>query len=108
MFYTTDSTQRDRDWVVEDVNRGDRLSITIKDLSPETTYYFKVQARNSVGSGPSSPTIIFRTPKRKLSMHDVYIQSQNLKLHKEMLGVCRLFVLAEMSKSPLVIKVGGF
>jgi neogenin len=62
VFYTTDSTQRDRDWVVEDV-RGDRLSITVIDLSPETTYYFKVQARNSVGNGPSSPTVIFRTPK---------------------------------------------
>ncbi len=64
MFYTTDSTQRDRDWVVEDI-RGDRLSVTIVDLSPETTYYFKVQARNSVGSGPSSPTVIYRTPKCK-------------------------------------------
>ena len=44
---------------------GDRLTTTIRDLTPETTYYFKVQARNSVGYGPLSPTIIFRTPKCK-------------------------------------------
>ena len=62
VFYTTDATQKDRDWVVEGV-LGDRLSTSIRDLSLETTYYFKVQARNSVGNGPMSPTVIFRTPR---------------------------------------------
>ena len=61
VFYTTDATQKDRDWVVEGV-LGDKLSTTIRDLSSETTYYFKVQARNSKGYGPMSPTVIFRTP----------------------------------------------
>jgi neogenin len=41
---------------------GDRLSTVIRDLTPDTTYYFKVQARNSKGNGPMSPTVIFRTP----------------------------------------------
>ena len=64
VFYTTDATQRERDWVVEGVH-GDTLSTTIRDLTPETTYYLKVQARNSKGIGPVSPTVIFRTPSCK-------------------------------------------
>ncbi len=64
VFYTTDNTQRDRDWVVEGV-LGDKLSTTIRELTSETTYYFKVQARNSKGYGPMSPTVIFRTPASK-------------------------------------------
>lgn len=64
IFYTQDATMKDRDWVVEGVP-GDRLSITIKDLSLETTYYFKVQAHNSIGYGPSSSTIVFQTPRSK-------------------------------------------
>lgn len=62
IFYTTDASLKDRDWVLEGV-LGDRLSTTIKDLSLETTYYFKVQARNNVGYGSTSPTLIFRTPR---------------------------------------------
>jgi neogenin len=62
VFYTTDATLKDRDWVREDVP-GDRLSVTIRGLSTETTYYFKVQARNNAGYGPMSPTVIFRTPR---------------------------------------------
>ena len=60
----TDATQRERDWAVEGV-LGDKLSTTIRDLTPQTTYYFKVQARNSKGYGPMSPTVIFRTPGSK-------------------------------------------
>jgi len=63
VFYTTDATYRDRDWVRHDV-AGDRLSTTIRELSPQTTYYFKVQARNNAGYGPMSATVIFRTPHR--------------------------------------------
>ncbi|XP_013387953.1 neogenin isoform X2 [Lingula anatina] len=62
VFYTTDATQKDRDWVVEGV-LGEKLSITIKGLTPHTTYYFKVQARNSKGYGPMSSTVIYRTPR---------------------------------------------
>jgi len=61
VFYTTDATYRYRDWVRHDVP-GDRLSTTIRDLSPQTMYYFKTQARNNAGYGPMSPTVVFRTP----------------------------------------------
>ncbi|XP_071098730.1 neogenin-like isoform X2 [Haliotis cracherodii] len=62
IFYTTDSNQADRDWVLEGVV-GDRLSTVISDLTPDTTYYFKVQARNRKGYGPMSETKIYKTPK---------------------------------------------
>lgn len=62
IFYTTDSHQEDRDWVVHNVD-GDKLSATIKDLTPDTTYFFKMQARNNKGYGPMSPTVVYRTSK---------------------------------------------
>ncbi|XP_041356167.1 neogenin-like isoform X3 [Gigantopelta aegis] len=62
IFYTTDSKQEDRDWVVEGVV-GDHLSTVISDLTPDTTYFFKVQARNRKGYGPMSKTVIYKTPK---------------------------------------------
>ena len=35
----------------------------IRDLTAETTYYFKMQARNDKGFGPMSATVIYITPK---------------------------------------------
>ena len=61
LFFTTDATQPDSEWVVEGVIK-DRTSTTVHGLSPLTTYYFKVQARNAVGYGPLCPTVIFRAP----------------------------------------------
>ncbi|XP_062579893.1 neogenin-like isoform X4 [Saccostrea cucullata] len=63
VFYTTDPKQELRAWVVDGVLEGDELSATIKRLTPSTTYYFKVQARNSKGYGPLSETVIYKTPK---------------------------------------------
>ena len=62
MFYITDPSQDDLKWVVEGVI-GERLSMTITDLTEHTTYYFKVQARNSKGYGPMSSTVFYKTPK---------------------------------------------
>jgi neogenin len=61
VLYTTDTTQPDREWLVEAVI-GDRTSVTIRDLVSQTPYFFKVQARNSIGNGPMSPTVIYRSP----------------------------------------------
>ncbi|XP_061190970.1 neogenin-like isoform X3 [Saccostrea echinata] len=63
VFYTTDPKQELREWVVDGILEGDELSATIKRLTPSTTYYFKVQARNSKGYGPLSETVIYKTPK---------------------------------------------
>ena len=62
VYYSTDATRRYTDWLIEPV-RGDRLSATIRDLRPDTTYYFKVAARNKAGYGPLSPTVIFHMPR---------------------------------------------
>ena len=62
VFYTTDPSQDDLEWVVEGVI-GEKLSMTITDLTEDTTYYFKVQARNGKGYGPMSSTVFYKTPK---------------------------------------------
>ncbi|XP_070178153.1 neogenin-like isoform X2 [Littorina saxatilis] len=61
IFYTTDADLDDRDWVVEGVV-GDKLSTVIGKLTADTTYYFKVQARNSKGYGPMSRIVQYSTP----------------------------------------------
>ncbi|XP_055537203.1 neogenin isoform X3 [Wyeomyia smithii] len=50
VLYTTDHTKRDRDWNAEAVV-GDKTTAEITGLDPHTTYYFKVQTRNSKGYG---------------------------------------------------------
>lgn len=44
---------------------GNRLTHQIQELTLDTTYYFKIQARNSKGMGPMSEAVHFRTPKSK-------------------------------------------
>ena len=60
ILYTTDHTQRDREWVVEGIV-GDRMTTTIKGLTADTMYHFKIQARNNKGYGPFSSTVSFTT-----------------------------------------------
>ncbi|XP_046645538.1 neogenin-like isoform X3 [Daphnia pulicaria] len=74
IFYTTDSSQRDRDWVVEGVV-GDKMTTTIKGLTPDTAYFIKIQARNNKGYGPFSSIIQFRTNpnSRGISSMTLYI-----------------------------------
>jgi len=59
--YTTDQTKPERDWAVEAVV-GDRLTCSIKGLKADTTYYFRIQARNKMGYGPFSSAYTFKTP----------------------------------------------
>ncbi|XP_076293131.1 neogenin protein frazzled isoform X5 [Lasioglossum baleicum] len=61
IFYSTDNTKWDRDWLIEAV-LGDKTEFVVKVLKPNTTYYFKIQARNSKGYGPFSTTVPFKTP----------------------------------------------
>ncbi|XP_032870989.1 neogenin isoform X4 [Amblyraja radiata] len=62
IYYSTDINAEIHDWVIEPVV-GDRLTHQIQDLTLDTTYYFKIQARNSKGMGPLSEFVHFRTPK---------------------------------------------
>ncbi|XP_023289160.1 neogenin isoform X2 [Orussus abietinus] len=74
IFYSTDNTKKDRDWQLEAV-MGDKTEFITKPLKPSTTYYFKIQARNSKGYGPFSAMVSFRTPQngRGLSGMIIYI-----------------------------------
>ncbi|KRT85842.1 Immunoglobulin, partial [Oryctes borbonicus] len=67
IFYTTNSSKKDRDWTVEAI-KGDKHSYVIQGLLPSTNYYFKIQARNSRGYGPISSIISFKTGENGRSM----------------------------------------
>jgi Fibronectin type III domain len=62
--YTTDQTKAERDWAVEAIV-GDRMTTAIKGLKADTTYYFRIQARNKMGYGPFSNIVTFMTPFSK-------------------------------------------
>ncbi|XP_018108389.1 neogenin isoform X10 [Xenopus laevis] len=62
IYYSTDAQAELHDWVIEPVI-GNRLTHQIQELTLDTTYYFKIQARNSKGMGPMSEAVLFRTPK---------------------------------------------
>ncbi|XP_052453325.1 neogenin isoform X7 [Carassius gibelio] len=66
IYYSTDVNAEVHDWVVEPVV-GNRLTHQIQGLTLDTTYYFKIQARNSKGMGPMSDGVQFRTPKAEPS-----------------------------------------
>ncbi|XP_016316626.1 neogenin [Sinocyclocheilus anshuiensis] len=66
IYYSTDVNAEVHDWVVEPVV-GNRLTHQIVKVSWVTTYYFKIQARNSKGMGPMSDVAQFRTPKAEPS-----------------------------------------
>lgn len=62
IYYSTDVNAEVHDWVIEPVV-GNRLTHQIQELTLDTTYYFKIQARNSKGMGPMSDAVQFRTLK---------------------------------------------
>ncbi|XP_066557851.1 neogenin isoform X2 [Amia ocellicauda] len=62
IYYSTNVNAEVHDWVVEPVV-GNRLTHQIQELTLDTPYYFKIQARNSKGMGPMSEAVQFRTPK---------------------------------------------
>uniref|UniRef100_A0A8C0DWM2 Neogenin n=1 Tax=Balaenoptera musculus TaxID=9771 RepID=A0A8C0DWM2_BALMU len=68
IYYSTDVNAEIHDWVIEPVV-GNRLTHQIQELTLDTPYYFKIQARNSKGMGPMSEAVQFRTPKGSNSPH---------------------------------------
>ncbi|XP_048376519.2 neogenin 1a isoform X4 [Stegostoma tigrinum] len=66
IYYSTDISAEIHDWVIEPVV-GDRLTHQIQDLTLDTSYFFRIQARNSKGMGPLSEFVQFRTPKAESS-----------------------------------------
>lgn len=61
VFYSTDLSNRDRDWTQE-VVAGGKTEAVIRNLKPRTQYYFKVQTRNENRTpGTFSATIPYMT-----------------------------------------------
>ena len=60
--YTVDRRAEDREWFVEAVV-GDVTSAVIRNVEPQTKYFFKMSARNSKGYGPSGPIVTHTTGK---------------------------------------------
>lgn len=60
ILYTTDNSSSDNYWVSEIVE-GELMSFTVKGLTPNTNYYFKIQAKNAAGYGPFSPFTSIKT-----------------------------------------------
>lgn len=60
ILYTTDDSLPDREWSVHPLI-GDKMNTLITDMSPDTLYFFKIQAKNEKGSGPVSSAVSFRT-----------------------------------------------
>ena len=58
--YTVDRRAEDREWFVEAVV-GDVTSAVIRNVEPETKYFFKMSARNNKGYGPSGSIITYTT-----------------------------------------------
>ncbi|KAM4593870.1 neogenin 1a isoform 11-T11 [Odontesthes bonariensis] len=77
IYYSTDVNAEVHDWVIEPVV-GNRLTHQIQELTLDTTYYFKIQARNSKGMGPMSEAVQFRTPKTESSDKMANDQASNL------------------------------
>ncbi|KAG5270541.1 hypothetical protein AALO_G00193850 [Alosa alosa] len=66
IYYSTDVNAEVHNWVIDPIV-GNRLTHQIQDLTLDTTYFFKIQARNSKGMGPMSEAVQFRTPKAESS-----------------------------------------
>lgn len=56
IFYTTDKSQDDRDWLTQTVS-DDVQNVTITNLRPYTTYYFKIQSRTGKTIRPLTSVI---------------------------------------------------
>ncbi|KAI1889408.1 hypothetical protein AGOR_G00162570 [Albula goreensis] len=66
IYYSTEVGMALQDWVVEPV-MGNRLTHQIQDVTLDTPYYIRLQARNVKGLGPASEPVLFRTPRAEPS-----------------------------------------
>lgn len=69
ILYTSNKENRDKDWSSEIVS-SDKLSITIKQLKPYNTYFFKVQTKHGKTYGPFSQVVPYTTGATALHSKD--------------------------------------
>ncbi|PSN38934.1 hypothetical protein C0J52_08943 [Blattella germanica] len=89
ILYSTDQTMRDREWLVR-VIMGDKMTMKVDELQPETTYYFKIQARNTKGYGPFSAVVSFTTGPR--NGFDIFGRGQPMKDGQGLKGMVLLIL----------------
>lgn len=58
--YTTDRSLPDREWLVHPV-LGASMITKLTRLTPNTVYWFRIEARNGAGTSPVSRAVRFRT-----------------------------------------------
>uniref|UniRef100_A0A8C6KUG5 Neogenin 1a n=1 Tax=Nothobranchius furzeri TaxID=105023 RepID=A0A8C6KUG5_NOTFU len=111
IYYSTDVNAVVHDWVIEPVV-GNRLTHQIQELTVDTVYYFKIQARNSKGMGPMSEAVQFRTPKSKFKTRaDVKFPSGfdlDLSLLSENHLLVIIIIIAVGVFTIIVVVVGAF
>jgi neogenin len=70
---------------VSEIVEGELMSFTVKGLTPNTNYYFKIQAKNAAGYGPFSPFTSIKTMPGiiLISVHFylVFCYHQNVLIH---------------------------
>lgn len=101
IYYSTNVNAEDHDWVVEPVV-GNRLTHQIQELTLDTTYYFKIQARNSKGMGPMSEAVHFRTPKSEWFTPNPNVCVSNRSPLNISLAVCVFLAICLVSTCPPV------
>ncbi|RUS91811.1 hypothetical protein EGW08_000382 [Elysia chlorotica] len=80
ILYTEDMGSQHVHWQVESrLGQALRMAV-IEGLEPDTSYHFKVQAHTSIGYGPESNTVLFKTPSanNKIDLRPVE-QPRNLQ-----------------------------
>jgi len=78
VHYTKDASQDISSWLLAPVV-GDALTATIKNLQPNSHYYFKVQARNEKGVGPNSGSVHWSTLKANSNQYDESVKQSTSK-----------------------------
>ena len=73
--YTVDRRAEDREWFVEAVV-GDVTSAVIRNVKPETKYFFKMSARNSKGYGPSGSIVTYTTGRAGKMIHPLIMRNR--------------------------------
>ncbi|KAL7046588.1 hypothetical protein ACKWTF_002648 [Chironomus riparius] len=81
ILYTTDSEKRDREWSYENVPT-DKTSVIINQLTPHTTYFFKVQSKHGKILGPFSAMVSVRTGAQAMISNEA-IPASNILLTTE-------------------------
>lgn len=88
ILYSTDSTKKDREWLSENVP-AEKTSVIINQLTPHTTYYFKVQTKHGKSLMGSFSAMVSHTTGAyaidRIDSLDQVINKTNINISTQML-----------------------